>query len=78
MLEEMRKVGMMPNAKSNRVLSDFTGSAYRVIMEMGFESLSDFEKELSSDMSKPEFREWYKKFIEHVVSGEREILKEIM
>ena len=36
------------------------------------------EKELSRDMSKPEFQEWYKKFIDHVESGEREILKVIM
>jgi hypothetical protein len=44
-------------------------------METGFDSLADFEKELASDMSKPEFQEWYKKFTEHVDSGHREILK---
>ncbi len=78
MMEEMMKNGMMPNGKNVRVLSDFTGGAYRLIMEISFDSLSDFEKELSRDMSKPEFQEWYKKFIEHVNSGEREILKVIM
>ncbi|MBS1919757.1 MAG: hypothetical protein JST17_05865 [Bacteroidetes bacterium] len=77
MMEEAMKMGMMPQ-KNNRILSDFTGGAYRVIMETSFESLSDFEKELSRDMSKPEFQEWYKKFTEHVISGEREILKVIM
>jgi hypothetical protein len=75
MMEEMIKNGMMPNGKNFRVLSDFTGGAYRLIMEISFDSLSDFEKELSRDMSKPEFQEWYKKFVEHVISGEREILK---
>lgn len=78
MIEEMMKNGMMPNSKSNRVLSDFTGGAYRIIMETSFDSLTDFEKELSRDMSKPEFQEWYKKFVEHVISGEREILKVVM
>ncbi len=78
MMEEMMKNGMMPQSKGNRVLSDFTGGAYRVIMETSFESLTDFEKELSRDMSKPEFQEWYKKFIDHVISGEREILKVVM
>lgn len=78
MMEEMKKNDMMPKAKSNRVLSDFTGGAYRLIMETGFDSLADFEKELNRDMSKPEFGDWYKKFIEHVASGEREILKVIM
>ena len=78
MMEEAIKMGMMPNDRNFRVLSDFTGDAYRFIMEMSFDSLTDFEKELSKDMSKPEFQEWYKKFIEHVNSGHREILKVIM
>lgn len=78
MMDEAMKMDMFPKSKSHRVLSDFTGGAYRLIMETGFDSLSDFEKELSRDMSKPEFQEWYKKFIEHVESGEREILKVIM
>jgi hypothetical protein len=78
MMEEAKKSGMMPEATNSRMLSDFTGDAYRVIMETSFDSLGDFEKELSKDMSKPEFQEWYKKFTEHVISGHREILKVIM
>lgn len=77
LLEEARKNDMLP-LKNTRVLSDFTGGAYRLIMEMGFDSLADFEKELSKDMSKPEFQDWYKKFIDHVESGEREILKVVL
>src|ERR1041385_459920 len=78
MLEESFKSGMMPQGKNTRVVSDFTGDAYRLIIEIGYESLSEFEKELSRDMGKPEWAEWYKKFIEHVNSGHREILKVIM
>ena len=78
MMEEAIKMGMMPNDRNMRVLSDFTGDAYRFIIEFSFDSLSDYEKELNKDMSKPEFQEWYKKFIEHVDSGHREILKVIM
>jgi hypothetical protein len=78
LMEEAMKMDMMPKSKSNRMLSDFTGDAYRVIMETGYDSLADFEKELSADMSKPEFQEWYKKFVEHVISGHREILKVVM
>ncbi|MCC7401475.1 MAG: hypothetical protein IT214_08320 [Chitinophagaceae bacterium] len=77
LMEEARKNNMLPQ-KNTRVLSDFTGGAYRLIMEMGFNSLADFEKDLSTDMAKPGFQDWYKKFIEHVESGEREILKVIM
>src|SRR5262245_46392066 len=78
LMEEARKNDMMPDAKNSRMLSDFTGGAYRFIMEISYDSLSDFEKELSKDMSKPEFQDWYKKFTEHVDSGHREILKVIM
>jgi len=78
LMEEAMKMGMMPKSKGNRTLSDFTGGAYRLIMETSFDSLADFEKELSADMSKPEFQEWYKKFTEHVESGCREILKVVM
>ena len=78
LMEEARKNGMMPDAKNNRMLSDFTGGAYRLIMESGYDSLSDFEKEMSKDMSKPDWQEWYKKFTEHVDSGYREILKVIV
>ena len=78
MMDEAMKMGMMPNSKNNRILSDFTGGAYRLIMETGFDSLAEFEKELAADMSKPEFQEWYKKFIEHVDSGHREILKVVI
>ena len=78
MMEDAMKMGMMPKTKANRVLDDLTGGAYRLIMETGFDSLAEFETELAADMSKPEFQEWYKKFIEHVDSGHREILKVVM
>jgi len=75
MMDEAVKNGMMPKAESNRLLSDFTGNSYRFIFETGYNSLSDFEKELTRDMAKPEWQEWYKKFMEHVESSHREILK---
>src|SRR6476646_6535886 len=78
MMEDAMKMGMMPKTKANRVLADLTGGAYRLIMETGFDSLAEFEKELAADMSKPEFQEWYKKFTEHVDSGHREILKVVI
>jgi len=78
LMEEAVKMGMMDNAKSRRMLSDFTGGAYRFIMESGFESLADFEKTITASMGKPEFGEWYKKFSEHVEGSHREILKEVM
>jgi hypothetical protein len=52
LMEEAMQKRIMPEAKSNRILSDFTGDSYRFIFEIGYDSLADFEKELTSDMGK--------------------------
>lgn len=78
LMEEAVKMGMASGAKSRRMLSDFTGTAYRFIMETGHDTLADFEKTLTADMGKPEFQDWYKKFMEHVEGSSREILKVVM
>jgi hypothetical protein len=69
---------MLPDAKNLRVLSDFTGDAYRLIMEAGFETLADYEKSLGGSMSQDEWKQWYENFKTHVDSSQREILKLIM
>jgi predicted ester cyclase len=68
---------MAPDAKFSRILSDFTGDSYRLILESGYDSLMDYESNLSAGMAEPEWQAWYKKFMDHVESSHREILKEI-
>lgn len=77
LFNEMKDKEMMPQAKSSRVLTDFTGDAYRLILENGFDSLLDYETTLSGGMSDPEWQQWYKRFMEHVEGSHREILKQI-
>ena len=77
LFNEAREKNMMPEAKFSRVLTDFTGDAYRLIFENGYNSLLEYETSLGSGMSDPEWQAWYKKFMEHVESSHREILKEI-
>ncbi|HEV2833462.1 MAG TPA: hypothetical protein VGW31_15890, partial [Hanamia sp.] len=43
LLDEALKSGLMPNATSTRVLSDFTGDSYRLIFEEGHDSLTEYE-----------------------------------
>lgn len=57
-----------------RFLTDFTGEAYRLIIESTFENLASFEKEISSYFGKDEWRAWYERFIPLVNRSEREIL----
>jgi hypothetical protein len=77
LLKEAAEKNLMPEAKSLRVLTDFTGDSYRLIFETGFDSLSDFETTLTAEMAGAEWQTWYKKFMEHVESSYREILKQI-
>lgn len=76
--DEAKAKNMFPEAKSFRMLSDFTGDAYRLIIEEGYASLADYEKAITTGMSHPDFQIWYSKFKEHVVSSHREILKVIV
>ena len=77
LLDEALKKGMLPEAKSSRILSDFTGDSYRLIFEEGHESLNAFEKSLTDSMHEDEWQKWYEKFKPHVERSHREILKEV-
>ena len=78
LLDVAMKDNLMPQAKMQRVLSDFTGDAYRLIFEEGYDSLAEYEGSLISSMRTDEWQKWYKKFKEHVESSHREILKVVM
>ena len=78
LLDEAKGKNMLPDAQNLRVLSDFTGDAYRLIMEEGYESLADYEKSLGESLHENEWQQWYEKFKPHVDRSHREILKLIM
>jgi hypothetical protein len=75
LIDEAKKNGLMPKSTENRILTDFTGTNYRLILESSYVSLSDFEKELAKDMSITDWKLWYEKFKATVSHSEREILK---
>ncbi len=66
----MKKGGYAPE----RILTDFTGDFYTLIMESRYKDLAEYEKALKADIAMPEWRKWYEKFIPLVESGKREIL----
>lgn len=78
LLEEAYSNGLLPEAKSSRILTDFTGDSYRLIFEEGYDSLADYEKSLTSSMQEDAWKRWYDKFKSHVDTSHREILKQIM
>jgi hypothetical protein len=78
LLDDAYRKGLLPDAKSARILSDFTGDAYRLIFEEGHDSLADYEQALSASMEKKAWKAWYEKFKLHVSASQREILKQVM
>jgi len=78
LLDEAYSKGVLPDAKSSRILADFTGDAYRIVFEEGYDSLAGYEKALSESMNKADWKKWYEKFKQHVASSHREILKQVM
>jgi hypothetical protein len=75
LLDEAFEKKLFPGSDRDRILSDFTGPSYRVILESPFESLSEYEDMLTGGMSSPAWQEWYNRLKAHVRSSEREILK---
>jgi hypothetical protein len=73
LIDEAMKVNMFP--PNGRVLTDFTGEAYRLILESGYHTLADYEKAINTELGQPGWRDWYEKFKVHVESSSREILR---
>ena len=65
-----RQSGM---ARKARLLTDFVGPFYTLILEIEFESLSDWEDHSKTLMGKPEWQSWYPKAAALAHDGYREI-----
>lgn len=78
LLDDAANKKLLPHTETMRLFTDFTGDAYRLIFEQGVNSLADYENFLQDSMSKDEWKQWYEKFKQHVDTGHREILKQVM
>ena len=78
LLNDANEKNLLPEAKGTRVLTDFTGDSYRLIIEETFKSLADYEESLNSSMRTDDWKDWYNKFKDHVHRSHREILNQIM
>lgn len=58
---------------SYRILTDLTGPFYTLVLEVTVPSLAAMEAEMPKNMSLPEFQSAYRKFVEFVESGERQV-----
>ena len=78
LFDEANESNMFPENPAMRVLTDFTGDSYRLILEQGYATLGEYEQSLISEMATHEWQNWYMRFKEHVETSHREILKQIM
>lgn len=78
LFDEAKNKNMLPGTNNLRLLTDFTGDSYRLIMEESFTTLADYEKSLGSSMNEEEWKKWYEKFKPLVESSHREILKQVV
>ena len=61
-----------------RILTDFTGKGYRMIIELPYQSLAAYETDLKKELRGDGWKEWYAQFQSFVESSEREILKQVI
>ncbi|HVS93377.1 MAG TPA: hypothetical protein VHE59_15165 [Mucilaginibacter sp.] len=78
LMEDAMKAGFMPETVKGRILSDFTGDAYRMILEQSFNSLGEYEQRLQQTMSEAKWKGWYEQLKQHVDHSHREILRQVM
>jgi NIPSNAP len=57
----------------SRLLTDLTGKAYTLVLEMTFDNLATYENSLKTVLSDPNWKTWYAKFVPLVESSYREI-----
>ena len=77
LLDEAMGNHLLLQPKGSRILTDFSGEGYRLILELPYETLADYESDLKKELNETGWKEWYEKFKQLVQSSEREILKQV-
>ena len=69
-MQFLRKSGSSPDI---RLLTDLTGSYYRLVLESTYTDLATYEGEMRTMMANAEWKAWYARFIPLAQGGRREI-----
>lgn len=75
-LEVLKQMPLGDRENNMRLLTDLTGEYYTLIMESSFPSLAAWEADMQQ-LQNPEWREVYGRFTPLVMSGRREIFREV-
>jgi hypothetical protein len=75
LVDEALRKNLMLQPPGHRLLTDFSGEGYRLIIELPYPSLADYEKALDNEIRRNGWKEWYEQFKPFVRFSEREILR---
>lgn len=78
LLDEAMHKHLLLQPPGSRVLTDFSGEGYRLIIELPYAGLAAYEADLEKELGGEGWKEWYEKFKALVRYSEREILKQVM
>jgi hypothetical protein len=78
LIDEGMQKHLLLQPSGSRILTDFTGEGYRLIIELPYATLADYEVDLKKELGGTGWKEWYEKFKALMRYSEREILKQVM
>ncbi|NEU07370.1 hypothetical protein GZH53_03500 [Flavihumibacter sp. R14] len=78
LIDEAMQKHLLLQPQGSRLLTDFTGEGYRLILELPYETLTAYEADLKKELGAAAWKDWYERFKANVRHSEREILKQVM
>ena len=61
LIDEAIEKKLLLQPKGTRILTDFTGEGYRLIIELPFASLAEYETDLKKELDAAGWNSWYEK-----------------
>lgn len=78
LIDEGMQKHLLLQPQGSRILTDFTGEGYRLIIELPYRTLADYEADLQRELGGANWKDWYDRFKPLVRFSEREVLKQVM
>lgn len=78
LMDEAMQKHLLLQPPGSRILTDFTGEGYRLIIELPYKTLADYEADLKKELCGQDWPGWYERFKVLVRYSEREIMKQVM
>lgn len=78
LIDEGMQKGLLLHPTGTRVLTDFTGEGYRMVIGLPYARLADYETDLKKELGGDQWKDWYERLKPLVRFSEREIMKQVI